>query len=105
MYFDVYKMYPYAKINHTLLWEYDLTNFDFQKMKSIVIQRVVECGYPNDWYAALNLFGEEEVKETIKNLPYLNDKDMTFVSVLFEIPITELKCYIKKQLVQTHWNS
>ncbi len=105
MYFDNYKLYPDAKINPALLWEYDLEQFDFQKMKSIVIQRVVERGYPNDWYAAINMFGEDEIKETIKNLPYLNDKDMTFVSVLFEIPLTELKCYIKKQLVQTHWNS
>jgi len=28
------------------------------------------------------------VKTAIKNIPYLNDKDMNFVSVIFEIPLS-----------------
>jgi len=63
--------------------EYDLSRFDYQQMRDIVVQRVVERGWHEDWYAALNLYGEGGMKEAIKALPYLNDKDMNFVSVIF----------------------
>ena len=105
MYFDDFKLHPEAKINPSLLWEYDLTDFDYQQMRSVVVQRVVERGWPDDWYAALNLYGEEGMKDAIKELRYLNAKDMNFVSRQFEIPLSELKCYIKRQSHQAHWNS
>jgi hypothetical protein len=105
MYFDNYKGHINAKINPSLLWEYNLPEFDFQRMRNIVVQRVVEQGWPDDWYAALNLYGIDGMIEAIKELPYLNDKDMHFVSAIFEIPLSELKCYEKKQLQQAHWNS
>lgn len=105
MFFDKYKEFPDAKINPSLLWEYDLTNFDYQQMRDVVVQRVVERGWKTDWHAALNLYGEDGMKNSIKALPYLNDKDMNFVSLIFEIPLPEMKCYERKQLHQAHWNS
>ena len=105
MYFDKYKEHPDAKINPSLLREYDLSNFDFQLMRNVVVQRVVERGWPADWYATLNMYGENGMKTIIKSLPYLNDKDMHFVSLLFEIPLSEMKCYKKKQSYPGHWNS
>jgi len=97
--------HPDAKIDTSLLWEYDLSRFDYQKMRNIVVQRVIERGWRNDWYAMFNLYGEEGVKDSIRAIPYMNDRDMNFVSIAFEIPLTEMKCYAKKQLHQAHWES
>ena len=97
IYLEDYKKHPDAKINPVLLWEYNLSDFDFQQMRDIVVQRVIERGWPNDWWAALNLNGENGVKEAIKTIPYLNDKDMNFVSKAFGIPLSKMKCYIKRQ--------
>ena len=105
MYFDSYKNYPDAVVNPSLLWEYDLDKFNYDEMRNVVVQRVVERGWPNDWYAMLNLYGVNGDVEAIKKLPYLNPKDMNFVSVVFEIPLTDMKCYEKKQLQPVHWNS
>ena len=105
MYFDNYKEHQDTKINPSLLWEYDMSRFDFQQMRNVVVQRVVERGWPDDWYAALNMYGKAGMIEAIKTLPYLNDKDMYFVSNLFEIPLSELKCYERKQSRPQHWNS
>ena len=105
MYFDKYKEHSEARINPGLLWEYDMARFDFYEMRNVVVQRVVERGWPDDWYAALNIYGEAGMKDAIRALPYLNDRDMHFVSVLFEIPLSELKCYERKQSRQSHWNS
>jgi hypothetical protein len=105
MFFDDYKEHTDAKLNPGLLWEYNLSEFDFRKMRTIVAQRVVERGWPDDWYAALNLYGLNGMKKAIIAIPYLNDKDMHFVSCVFQIPLSKLKCYEKKQLPQAHWNS
>lgn len=105
IFFDKFKEHPDSAINPSLLWEYDLANFDYQQMRKIVVQRVIERGWINDWYAALNLYGIKGMVEAIKGLPYLNNKDMHFVSTIFKIPLSEMKCYTKKQLAQAHWNS
>lgn len=105
MYFDNFKQHADAQLNTSLLWEYDMSDFDFLDMKSIVIQRVIERGWPDDWYAMLNKYGVELVVETIKTLPYLNDKDMNFVKIIFDIPLTEMQCYKNKQSKTRHWNS
>lgn len=105
MFFDGYEQYKTRSINPTLLWEYDLTDFDYQSMQLIVVQRVVERGWPTDWYAILNMYGVEGVRQAIKDLPYLNEKDMRFVSLVFDIPFNEMKCFKNKQSMPLHWNS
>jgi hypothetical protein len=97
IYLEDYKKHPDAKVNPILLWEYDLADFDFQQLRDVVVQRVIERGWPKDWWAVLNMYGEKGVKAAIKSISYLNDKDMNFVSKAFEIPLTEMKCYEKKR--------
>jgi hypothetical protein len=105
MFFDKYKEHQEAQIRSSLLWEYDLTRFDWQGMQNIVLQRVIERGRITDFYAALNLYGLKAFKEGVKNIPYLNKKDIAFVCTVFGIKKQELKCYTPKQLRQKHWNS
>lgn len=105
MYFQDYKNHKDVSLNPKLLWEYDLSKFDFEKMRNLVVQRVIERGWPNDWYFLLNYYGESEIKSAIKEIAYLNDKDMNFVSIQFDIPIKDMKCFINKQSKATHWNS
>ena len=105
MYFDDFKKFPDAKLNPKLLWEYKLADFDYKAMRKVVVQRVIERGWPNDWYFMLNLYGIDGVKSAIKELAYLNDMDMNFVSHQFEIPLTSMRCYEKKQSANQHWNS
>lgn len=104
MYFDDYKNYPAAALNPKLLWEYNQQDFDYNKMRDVVVQRVVERGWPEDWYFILNRYGIEGVRSSIMNLPCLNDMDMHFVSHQFDIPLTSLKCYAKKRSTLRHWN-
>lgn len=46
MYFDDYKNFPDATLNPKLLWEFNQTNFDFKEMRNVVVQRIVERGWP-----------------------------------------------------------
>lgn len=102
MLFSDFKSKPYKEISASLLWEYDLKNFDYQGMKLLVVQRVIERGRMDDFYAMFNLYGLEEVIKTLKKIKMLNKKDMNFVSVVFEIPFEELRCYREQQLTKSY---
>jgi len=89
-YLKDHKEHPDAQVTPALLREYDMTNFDYQYMRKIVVQRVVERGWPEDWWAIMNTYGEDGVKSAIKEIAYFNDKDMSFVSRVFHIPLSEM---------------
>lgn len=105
MFFDNYSQHKEAKVRPSLLWEYDMDRFDWQEMRTLVVQRVIERGRMDDFYAILNMYGLEGVKDAIKNIPYLNPKDESFVCSVFDIKKEELKCYTQKQSSHQHWNS
>ena len=104
MFFDNYKQHKTARIRESLLWEYDLSRFDWQAMRLIVVQRVVERGRMEDFYALLNMYGIEGVRESIKEKPVMSPKDMSFVCSVFDIKKEELKCYLRRQSHPQHWN-
>ena len=104
MFFDNYKQHKTARIRESLLWEYDLSRFDWQAMRLIVVQRVVERGRMEDFYALLNMYGIEGVIESIKEIPVMSPKDMSFVCSVFDIKKEELKCYLRRQSHPQHWN-
>lgn len=104
MFFSDYTEHQDAKIRPTLLWEYDLSDFNWQKMRTIVVQRVIERGRPDDFYGMLNLYGYEGVRNAIKDIPVMSNKDMSFVCIIFDLKKEELKCYTQKLLRPQHWN-
>ncbi|MEO6000524.1 MAG: hypothetical protein ABIN89_27015 [Chitinophagaceae bacterium] len=105
MFFDGYEQHTNESVNPALLWEFDLADFNFNDMLTLVVQRVIERGWTRDWYAILNMYSLNGVKQAIKDIPYLNEKDMHFVSLVFDIPFNEMKCFINKQSMPAHWNS
>jgi len=105
MFFEKYKLYKESRIRKSLLWEYETDKIDWHKMRNVIVQRVIERGRMNDFYAILNIYELQGVKESIRQIPYLNNKDQAFVCSVFDIKKEELKCYTRKQLKNQHWNS
>ncbi len=95
-----------SEISKTLLWEFDLSNFDWDDMRVLVMQRVIERGRLDDFYAAIKKYGGiENVRQIIKEIPILSPRDMNFVCVFFQLKKEDLKCYIRKQLREELLNS
>ena len=105
LYFSDYKEHRDCKINPSLLWEYETDDFDFKAMRNIVVQMVLERGWKNDYYAMFNLYGYRAVRQTVKDIPYMNDKDMNFACRVFNLKKEDLKCYRNKQSKPQLWNS
>jgi len=105
MFFSNFKSHQNTRVRSSLLWEYELDRFNWQEMRNVVIQRVIERGRMDDYYAILNLYGLKGVKEAIKQIPYLSPRDISFVCSIFGLKKSDLKCFMRKQLEQQHWNS
>lgn len=103
-YFDRYKEHKDARIRPSLLWEYDKEDFDWNAMRNIVVQRVIERGFLDDYYAMLNLYGKNGVRQAITEIPYLSPKDISFVCIMFNLKKEKLRCYTRKPLRLQHGN-
>jgi hypothetical protein len=95
------------KIRQGLLWEYDLKDFDWQYMRALVVERVIERGWDEDYYALFALYGGMDgVRQIIRDeVLLLSDKDIAFVCAAFNLKKEELKCYIRNQSRQALINS
>ena len=94
------------EISKSLLWEYDLSNFDWTDMRTLVVKRVIERGWIDDFYAAIKLYGGiENFQNIIKEIPSLSHKDINFVCTVFNLNKQELKCYTRTLLREKLLNS
>lgn len=101
--FAFYSQYipGHRTIDPRLLWEYDVRTFDWERGAPIVAARVVELGWPEDWFAAFDIYGGlEGFREKIKQAAYLSEKNMAFVCTVFDLKKEELECYKRTQLRQ-----
>lgn len=95
-----------VEISRHLLWEYDLSDFDWQKMRTVVVGRVIERGWPDDYYAAIRLYGGlDNFREIIKEIPQLSPRDEAFVVTAFHIDKKDLRCYRRRLSRERHMNS
>ena len=95
------------KVRPSLLWEYDLSAFDWQSMRALVVERVIERGWDEDYYALFALYGGMEgVRRIVRDeVLILSGKDISFVCAVFNLKEEELRCYTYKQSRQALMNS
>jgi hypothetical protein len=109
MFFDDWQTnekYKDAQISTSLLWEYDLSDFDWNDMSVLVVQRVIERGWPEDFYAAIRKYGGmENMRQIIKKIPVLSPRDINFVCTFFNLKKENLKCYTRIQSREKLLNS
>lgn len=66
------------KIRPHLLWEYDLSSFDYQRQAVVVIERVVERGNVLDWKELIRFYGRARINKVVAGSPRLSKKDRKF---------------------------
>lgn len=87
-----------------LLWDMNHSQFDYQSGIQIIVERVVMRGNSKDWQKMYELYPLESIKDAIRKIPWLSERDMHFVHILFDIPLTEMECYKRKPLNHLLWN-
>ncbi len=91
-------------ISEKLFWDIDLHNFDTNRNKRIIIERVFSMGDLSDIKEVIHFYGLEIIKREITKAGYLDNKTLTWISNFLNISKTKFKCFTKKQSNQVHWN-
>lgn len=82
-------------ISPTLLWDYDLDNFDWLKNRGEVIKRVIMLGRLSDFFAAFDMYGGiDAVGQIAKNeVNDLSERDLDFMCRAFNLKKEDTLCY------------
>ena len=108
MFLDDWHIHKKETVSNTILWEYDTTApaWDWQRMKSVVVERVLEYGMESDYYAMYQLYGGYEgVRKIVKELPYLEAREAAWACALFNLDKEDLWSYRRMSLRRKHLNS
>lgn len=83
-------------ISDALLWEYDLKTFHWDKSYKIVIERVLERGWLNDWREIVLFYTRKQILETIEWSSKLRDRDKKFSIFFLDSDFLKEKFYRNK---------
>lgn len=90
-------------LNKALLWDFGEKDYDVNKHKIIIIQRVVEYGALSDWCFIVKNYDEDSIISIIKQMPSLSNKSINFVCKVFNLDKSDLKCCTKAPWRVQHW--
>jgi hypothetical protein len=72
------------QIRPHLLWEYALSDFDYRRSATVVIERVIERGTIPEWREILRFYGRERVLEVAEWSRQLDARDKHFTKVFVD---------------------
>ena len=93
-----------SQLNKVYFWDVDFAKLDKSKSKRLIIERVINLGNLSEIKLLREIYTADEIRQTLCNLNYLDPKTLNFGSLLFNIPKTRFKCYIKKSSAHKPWN-
>lgn len=71
-------------IRKHLLWEYDWDSLDFAQMATVVIERVIERGWPAEWQEIVNFYGKDAILRTAESSTRLDLRHKQFTHLYLQ---------------------
>lgn len=71
-------------IRRHLLWEYDWEEIDYSKIATVVIERVIERGNPEEWMEIVAFYGNEKILAVSENSTRLDKKHKNFTRIYLQ---------------------
>ena len=105
--FNGYREYYNMKdlnVDKHLFWDVDFATMDLEKSSVYIIGRVLNYGTLDDIKGVLVKYGVDRVKRDIVYNTDPTAKTLNFVSKIFDIPLTQFRCYIRRQSSPLPWN-
>jgi hypothetical protein len=85
-----------------IFWDVDYSKIDWQKSGRFVIGRVVRYGSADDWRKAKTFYGLERIKREMLEETDLDNRTLSFLSCVLNIPKEQFKCYTTNRLHRAH---
>jgi hypothetical protein len=86
-----------------LFWDVKRKNFDFDKNRLFMIERVCSRGLEKDWKELLRYYGWETVRKEATQIGWLDGKTIAFLSCVFDIPREQFQCYKNRRSRKNYW--
>ena len=92
------------QLNMRIFWDVDKSQINWKSHANFVIVRVLERGSMDDWNEIKRYYGHDKIKEAGLKARYLSKTILSFLSSLYQIPITQFRCYTWRQSNPVLWD-
>ena len=90
--------------SQNLFWDVDVTRLHPEQSKGFIIERILNRGDIKHFQEMMSYYGFAIVKSEIKKAGYFDKKTLHWLSLLFDLPLNQFKCYKKQQSSHIYWN-
>lgn len=80
-----------------VFWDVDMTRIDWHNSSRFVIGRVIQYGTVDDWRKLKAFYGLEMIREEMLKERDLDERTVSFLSCVLEVPKERFRCYIERQ--------
>ncbi len=91
------------QLSKEIFWDVDYSKLDFESKASWVICRVLDRGSLKDWFQIKENYGIEKILSVAQDAKYLSKKTIYFLSAIYNIPLTQFRCYNLMRFQQEQW--
>lgn len=91
-------------VRNEIFWDIDFKTLNPDTNKSLIIERVLSFGNLDELQFLFRYYSVDIIRQTAKNIGYLDPETFDFVTGFLNIDKEEMKCYIKKQSATQHWS-
>ena len=90
-------------LTRAIFWDTNYDQIDWEAKARYVIERVVNYGTLSDWHAIREHYGMDRIKEAVIQSRDLHPKSLCLMSLIFDIPKEQFRCYTQIQSNREHW--
>lgn len=91
------------ELSELLFWDKDRTTLDWEKHSNAIIIRALERGTLSDFREIRRYYGDEKIISASMKARSLSKKTLSFIAAIFEVPLTEFRCYKNTQFPELQW--
>jgi len=82
-----------SKLSRFLFWDCNIDLLDPTIDRNLILERVFSLGTENDEKVIFAYYGKDFIKNTIPDIKYLDKKTLNYLSIVFNIPKEDFRCY------------
>ena len=91
------------ELSPVLFWDTDVRNLDYEKHARYVMEKVIMLGTLEEWRQLQEYYGNDRIREEMKQSRVLDPRSLSFLSCIFDIPKTQFRCFTQIQSQSGHW--
>jgi hypothetical protein len=86
-----------------LFWDTELALVNWDIQAQAIIVRVLERGTLLDFREIRRFYGDDKIIQAATSARSLSKKTVNFIAAIFEVPLTQFRCYKNRQFQELQW--